>query len=217
MHSLDASVHSDGGYTQIKSPTRHVRTRLYFTSESHVHSVVNGLRCWGYDQNVLSKSSEQRLSTTPQLDYLTHIVFRLYENFRVQEAPRSPLPSALSIAYSPLPTHLHLLQMPPDHPRRYRVEILFSPGCAFSPFNTDVRKPLGHPLGVAHGAPASAAAGSSAAAASSGSSVGGSSAGSNTASPVGGVSASAHAAAAAPHPRSSNMPPRAAVATQAGN
>lgn len=28
----------------IKSPRRHIRTRLYFTSESHIHSLVNALR-----------------------------------------------------------------------------------------------------------------------------------------------------------------------------
>ena len=30
--------------TDINSPLRHVRTRIYFTSESHVHSLVNVLR-----------------------------------------------------------------------------------------------------------------------------------------------------------------------------
>ncbi len=29
---------------QINSPLRHVRTRVYFTSESHIHSLVNVLR-----------------------------------------------------------------------------------------------------------------------------------------------------------------------------
>lgn len=30
--------------TDINSPLRHVRTRIYFTSESHVHSLLNVLR-----------------------------------------------------------------------------------------------------------------------------------------------------------------------------
>ena len=30
--------------TDINSPLRHVRTRIYFTSESHVHSLINVLR-----------------------------------------------------------------------------------------------------------------------------------------------------------------------------
>lgn len=29
----------------VGSPHRHVRTRLYFTSESHIHTVTNALRC----------------------------------------------------------------------------------------------------------------------------------------------------------------------------
>ena len=28
----------------INSPLRHVRTRIYFTSESHIHSLINVLR-----------------------------------------------------------------------------------------------------------------------------------------------------------------------------
>ena len=28
----------------INSPLRHVRTRIYFTSESHMHSLINVLR-----------------------------------------------------------------------------------------------------------------------------------------------------------------------------
>ncbi len=30
--------------THINSPMRHVRTRIYYTSESHIHSLVNVLR-----------------------------------------------------------------------------------------------------------------------------------------------------------------------------
>ncbi len=30
--------------TDINSPLRHVRTRIYFTSESHMHSLINVLR-----------------------------------------------------------------------------------------------------------------------------------------------------------------------------
>ena len=39
MHRLDPSESRD-----IATPHRHVRTRLYFTSESHVHSVLAALR-----------------------------------------------------------------------------------------------------------------------------------------------------------------------------
>jgi hypothetical protein len=30
--------------SDINSPLRHVRTRIYFTSESHIHSLINVLR-----------------------------------------------------------------------------------------------------------------------------------------------------------------------------
>ena len=39
MHRLCPTYAQD-----INSPLRHVRTRIYFTSESHVHSLVNVLR-----------------------------------------------------------------------------------------------------------------------------------------------------------------------------
>lgn len=41
VHRLDPISASAMG---IKSGDRHVRTRLYFTSESHLHSVMNVLR-----------------------------------------------------------------------------------------------------------------------------------------------------------------------------
>ncbi len=34
----------------VSSPGRHVRTRLYFTSESHLHSLLTVLRCGGLVQ-----------------------------------------------------------------------------------------------------------------------------------------------------------------------
>ena len=39
MHRLDPRWTPD-----VRSPYRHVRSRLYFTSESHIHSLVNTLR-----------------------------------------------------------------------------------------------------------------------------------------------------------------------------
>lgn len=111
--------------TQINSPLRHVRTRIYFTSESHIHSLVNVLR-FGHlhpannphtdrddgaeiqEQHspLLSEAGLQLLDNTKELDYLTHIVFRMYENKSV----------------------------PVDAPDRFRVEILFSPGANHNPF-----------------------------------------------------------------------------------
>jgi hypothetical protein len=187
MMGLNAElIEESSGYGWVKSPSRHVRTRLYFTSESHVHALVNTLKYWslepsGADRrhttkresstelssskvataaltsalslelptqtlsrnassldvapcspspNSLSPSSQAEsgsqppkrlvtesgaalLEATPELDYLTHIVFRLYENF----------------AY------------PVGHPKRHRVEVLASPGSSFSPVDGNPRTP----------------------------------------------------------------------------
>ncbi|CAD7697573.1 unnamed protein product [Ostreobium quekettii] len=94
----------------INSPMRHVRTRVYFTSESHIHALVNVLRyCHrGVEgaEPIVCESGQNILTSTPELDYLSHIVFRMYENQQV-----------------------HI-----SDPLRFRVEVLFSPGAAYNPF-----------------------------------------------------------------------------------
>jgi hypothetical protein len=76
-------------YANVKTPQRHVRTRLYFTSESHIHSLINVLRYCHFDDKLrdqeplISEEALQRLYETKELDYLTHIVLRLYENTEV--------------------------------------------------------------------------------------------------------------------------------------
>jgi hypothetical protein len=112
----------------VNSPHRHVRTRLYFTSESHIHSLLNVLRycnlevaqlrsgseldiagASGLPPSLLSRSIET-LDNIGDLDYLTHIVFRMYECFEV----------------------------PTSDPRRFRVEILLSTGVGLDPFKHNV-------------------------------------------------------------------------------
>mmetsp|Transcript_1803 Transcript_1803/g.4010 ORF Transcript_1803/g.4010 Transcript_1803/m.4010 type:complete len:272 (-) Transcript_1803:515-1330(-) len=95
---------------EINSPDRHVRTRIYFTSESHIHSLVNVLRFAhlrpGYQgAPVVNPDCENLLENTPEFDYLTHIVFRMYENKGV----------------------------PVDSRERFRVEVSLSPGAAYNP------------------------------------------------------------------------------------
>ncbi|KAK9917336.1 hypothetical protein WJX75_003277 [Coccomyxa subellipsoidea] len=95
----------------INSPLRHVRTRIYFTSESHMHSLINVLRFAHLSretaaESLLSDVAQEMLRNTTELDYMTHIVFRMYENKRV------PVESA----------------------ERFRVEVLFSPGAGHNPF-----------------------------------------------------------------------------------
>lgn len=97
----------------INSPLRHVRTRIYFTSESHMHSLINVLRYCHIgvegEEGLLSEEGQDLLKTVPELDYMTHIVFRMFENKR-----------------------LHL-----DDPSRFRVEMLFSPGAGYDPSAAD--------------------------------------------------------------------------------
>ncbi|KAF5906565.1 inositol hexakisphosphate and diphosphoinositol-pentakisphosphate kinase 1 isoform X1, partial [Clarias magur] len=67
----------------VLSPGRHVRTRLYFTSESHVHSLLSIFRYGG----LLDEENDQQwrramdyLSAVPELNYMTQIVIMLYED-----------------------------------------------------------------------------------------------------------------------------------------
>lgn len=65
----------------INSPLRHVRTRIYFTSESHIHALLNLLRHTTHEgSRLVSGSAAEMLDATTECDYLTQIVLRLYEN-----------------------------------------------------------------------------------------------------------------------------------------
>ena len=141
--------HRYAGNVGVHSPHRHVRTRLYFTSESHIHSLLNVLRYCnleagtprrsvsdaatagasfsspGSPDALLAKEDKSVSSSPPpsllsrrvetlenigDLDYLTHIVFRMYECFDV----------------------------PAADPNRFRVEILLSTGVGLDPFKQNV-------------------------------------------------------------------------------
>jgi hypothetical protein len=74
----------------INSPLRHVRTRIYFTSESHIHSLVNILRFSQLNgQSLVSEEAQAMLDNTTEFDYLTQIVFRMYENTKVGQLPQN--------------------------------------------------------------------------------------------------------------------------------
>ncbi|XP_038257375.1 inositol hexakisphosphate and diphosphoinositol-pentakisphosphate kinase 2 isoform X2 [Dermochelys coriacea] len=67
----------------VMSPERHVRTRLYFTSESHVHSLLSTLRYGA----LCDESKEEQwkramdyLNIVSELNYMTQIVIMLYED-----------------------------------------------------------------------------------------------------------------------------------------
>jgi hypothetical protein len=88
---------------------RRIRTRLYFTSESHLHTMLNVLRFAGIDgkRPILSKDGIDAINNTRELCYLTQIVIRLFED-----------------------TGRNM-----DDSRRFRVEILFSPGATATPLH----------------------------------------------------------------------------------
>ncbi|XP_047952813.1 inositol hexakisphosphate and diphosphoinositol-pentakisphosphate kinase VIP2-like isoform X2 [Salvia hispanica] len=107
----------DPKYANVRTPERHVRTRLYFTSESHIHSMMNVLRYCNLDESLQGEpslvcdSTLERLCRTKELDYMSYIVFRLFEN-----------------------TELAL-----EDPKRFRVEMTFSRGADLSPLEANER------------------------------------------------------------------------------
>jgi len=101
VHQPDHSRRAMDPSLFVGSPppsTSHVRTRLYFTSESHIYSLFNVLR-WGTSTGkaILSAAGQSRL-TDVELGYLTHIVFRVL----AKRPPRKPAkPSGRGLASSP--------------------------------------------------------------------------------------------------------------------
>ncbi|CAL9773385.1 unnamed protein product [Musa acuminata subsp. burmannicoides] len=101
----------DPKYANVKTPERHVRTRLYFTSESHIHSLMNVLRFCNLDESIqgedslVCSSALERLFKTRELDYTSHIVLRMFENIEVSL----------------------------EDPKRFRIEMTFSHGADLSP------------------------------------------------------------------------------------
>ncbi|CAM9730098.1 unnamed protein product [Pylaiella littoralis] len=102
-YQLDLSHMED---LPINSLARRVRTRLYFTSESHLHTLLNVLRFpIGKHEAVVTEEAMRMLSRTKELCYLTSFVIRLFED----------------------------TEKAPEDPARFRVEILFSPGVVKHP------------------------------------------------------------------------------------
>jgi hypothetical protein len=98
----------------INTMGRRIRTRLYFTSESHLHTMLNVLRFPApMDEGdealppILSQQGFDLINNTRELCYLTQIIIRLFE-----DAGRSM-----------------------DDPRRFRIEVYFSPGAAATPLH----------------------------------------------------------------------------------
>jgi len=66
----------------VSSPGRHVRTRLYFTSESHIHSLLTVLTHGGLvdGQDEQWRRAMDYVSLVSELNYMTQIVIMLYED-----------------------------------------------------------------------------------------------------------------------------------------
>ncbi|CEF63679.1 Inositol hexakisphosphate and diphosphoinositol-pentakisphosphate kinase [Strongyloides ratti] len=68
----------------IATPMRHVRTRLYFTSESHIHTLMNLIRYGGFmpaDDKKWQRAMNF-LSGVTEFNYMTQIVMMVYEDSR---------------------------------------------------------------------------------------------------------------------------------------
>ena len=67
----------------VASPERFVRTRLYFTSESHLHSILTCLQHGGLADAATDeqwKRAMDYVSTVPELNYLSQVVIMIYED-----------------------------------------------------------------------------------------------------------------------------------------
>lgn len=86
MHySLD---HTHAEDLDINTPSRNVRTRLYFTSESHLHTLINVLRFPADGVSpAISEEGSKILESIPELSYLTHIIIRMFETESMGSEP----------------------------------------------------------------------------------------------------------------------------------
>ncbi|TKR62532.1 hypothetical protein L596_026471 [Steinernema carpocapsae] len=88
----------------IATPLRHVRTRLYFTSESHIHTLMNLIRYGGLC--TVDDKKWQRamnfLSSVTEFNYMTQVVLMVYEDSRSDSTKTGK--------------------------ERFHIELLFSPG-----------------------------------------------------------------------------------------
>jgi len=90
----------------INTMGRRIRTRLYFTSESHLHTLLNVMRFSpSTEERLLSNKGADVIGAAPELCYLTQIIIRLFEN----------------------------TEKDANDPKRFRIEILFSPGATATP------------------------------------------------------------------------------------
>ena len=74
-------------FDSVNSPWRHVRTRLYFTSASHMYTLLNVIKL-GVNSILIDKSDEDMLLQIEEiirLGFMSNFVFRLFENLELEE------------------------------------------------------------------------------------------------------------------------------------
>uniref|UniRef100_A0A5K3FKK7 Inositol hexakisphosphate and diphosphoinositol-pentakisphosphate kinase n=1 Tax=Mesocestoides corti TaxID=53468 RepID=A0A5K3FKK7_MESCO len=126
---VDECTRLHAGYSKgVASPERFVRTRLYFTSESHLHSILTCLQHGGLADAATDeqwKRAMDYVSTVPELNYLSQVVIMIYEDPTVE----------------------------PKTEKKFHVELHFSPGAhalcrdlpagsGFRPGRREIPKPL---------------------------------------------------------------------------
>lgn len=90
----------------IKNADRHVRTRLYFTSESHLHALINVLRFAHLFNPSLPKPTDaalRKLMEMDELSYLCHVVIKLYEVSERENDASMPRAASVASAASAAP------------------------------------------------------------------------------------------------------------------
>jgi inositol hexakisphosphate/diphosphoinositol-pentakisphosphate kinase len=72
--------------TEIKSHWRHIRSRFYFTSASHMYTLLNVLK-HGFKQhaNIKKNNTVKDIDEWHRLDFLSGIYFRVFENLVCEE------------------------------------------------------------------------------------------------------------------------------------
>ena len=99
----------DADILQENTNDKNVKTRFYFTSQSHLYALFNSIVYGANSFLVDDKQNINPLWKIFDLDYCSHIVFRLFENFNVKE----------------------------NDEKRYRIEILVSSGAHKDPKSSD--------------------------------------------------------------------------------
>ena len=77
--------------SRVKSSWRHIRTRLYFTSASHMYTLLNMLKL-GVNSFLLDeddKALRKKLDDILRLDFMSNFVFRLFEDLSGKEGDLS--------------------------------------------------------------------------------------------------------------------------------